>query len=63
MNLQDYTEATRSTYGNDPTENTQEAVLCINCQLDLTNEEIQEEQQYCFDCLDIIDENTNFRNL
>ena len=51
MNLQDYTEATRSTYGNDPTENTQEAVLCVNCQLDLTDEEIQEEQQYCFDCL------------
>ena len=63
MNLKSYTAATWATYGDDPTENTEDAILCVNCQLDLTDEEIQEEQKFCFDCLDIIDENTNFKNL
>ena len=35
----------------DPTEfNETEAIPCLHCQLDLTDEEIQEEQENCFEC-------------
>ena len=53
MNFKSYTEATRSTYGSDPTENTQEAILCVLCASDLTPEEITEQDddnKYCNDC-------------
>lgn len=56
MNYKSYTEATRSTYGNDPTENIEEAYLCLNCQMDLTFEEIQEELKNCFSCTEEIEE-------
>tara|TARA_R110000772_G_scaffold194656_1_gene305426 strand:+ start:763 stop:993 length:231 start_codon:yes stop_codon:yes gene_type:complete len=53
MNFKSYTEATRSTYGSDPTENTEEAILCVLCHNDLDAEEIAEQEddiKYCFDC-------------
>ena len=53
MNFKSYTEATRASYGDDPTENTQEAILCVLCHNDLDAEEIAEQQddlKYCNDC-------------
>jgi len=43
MNFESYIKATRSTYGDDPTENTEEAVLCTLCAADLEPEEITEQ--------------------
>jgi hypothetical protein len=42
-----------------PTENTEEANLCLNCQLDLTDEEIKEDLKNCFRCIDEIEQNNN----
>tara|TARA_R110000803_G_scaffold125635_1_gene193236 strand:+ start:772 stop:996 length:225 start_codon:yes stop_codon:yes gene_type:complete len=51
MNYKDYTEGTRSTYGDDPTEfNGSEPIKCKLCHADLDAEEISEEIDYCFDC-------------
>mgnify|MGYP003673397008 FL=1 len=53
MNYKDYTEGTRATYGDDPTENTEDAILCEFCGNDLDAEEIEEQEddvKYCFDC-------------
>tara|TARA_R110000796_G_scaffold205357_1_gene321358 strand:+ start:389 stop:619 length:231 start_codon:yes stop_codon:yes gene_type:complete len=53
MNHKDYTEGTRATYGDDPNENTQEAILCTLCAEDLTPEEITEQDEknkYCNNC-------------
>jgi len=53
MNFESYIKATRSTYGDDPTENTEEAVLCTLCAADLEPEEITEQDgnyKYCNDC-------------
>tara|TARA_R110000796_G_scaffold21001_1_gene62084 strand:- start:424 stop:657 length:234 start_codon:yes stop_codon:yes gene_type:complete len=54
MNYRDYTEGTRATYGDDPTENTQEAIKCCFCHNDLDAEEITENEdeknKYCNDC-------------
>tara|TARA_R100000935_G_C2830945_1_gene165044 strand:+ start:1194 stop:1424 length:231 start_codon:yes stop_codon:yes gene_type:complete len=53
MNFESYIKATRSTYGDDPTENTEEAVLCTLCAADLTPEEIElneEDNKYCNNC-------------
>lgn len=66
MNIKDYTEGTRSTYGNDPTEcNEREVERCKRCDNDIsTPEEIEEKM--CFECMEeieIIDENSNSRNL
>ena len=55
MNYENYINANRSTY-NDPTENTEEAYLCINCQLDLSDEEIKEDLKNCFKCTEEIEE-------
>jgi len=55
MSLKNYINATRSIY-NDPTENTEEASLCLNCQMDLTFEEIEEELKNCFSCTEEIEE-------
>ena len=49
MNLENYINGIRSVY-QDPTENTEESELCLNCQMDLTFEEIQEELKNCFQC-------------
>ena len=54
MNIKDYTEGTRATHGNDPTEDTEEAVLCTLCAADLEPEEITEQdddQKFCNECL------------
>tara|TARA_R110000744_G_scaffold347329_1_gene452866 strand:+ start:39 stop:251 length:213 start_codon:yes stop_codon:yes gene_type:complete len=66
MNYKDYTEGTRSTYGDDPTEwSGPELERCSRCDNDiLTPEEVEEKM--CFDCmeeLEIQDENSNSRNL
>ena len=65
MNLQDYTEATRNSYGSDPNEYDKETERCKRCDNDiLTAEEVEEKM--CFECmeeLDIQDENSNSRNL
>tara|TARA_R110002167_G_C12213964_1_gene608047 strand:- start:67 stop:264 length:198 start_codon:yes stop_codon:yes gene_type:complete len=65
MNLQDYTEATRNSYGSDPNDYDKEQERCNRCDNDiLTLEEIDEKM--CIECmeeLEIIDENTNFKNL
>ena len=50
MNLQDYTEATRNSYGNDPNDYDKETEKCKLCHNDLDAEEIAEEIDYCFDC-------------
>ena len=53
MNFKSYTEGTRATYGSDPTENTEDAILCVLCHNDLDAEEIAEQDndvKYCFDC-------------
>tara|TARA_R110000803_G_scaffold44957_1_gene94971 strand:- start:339 stop:569 length:231 start_codon:yes stop_codon:yes gene_type:complete len=53
MNYKDYTEGTRATYGDDPNENTQEAILCVLCHNDLTPEEIAEQDddnKFCDNC-------------
>ena len=53
MNYKSYINATRATYGDDPTENTQEAILCVLCASDLTPEEITEQDddnKYCNNC-------------
>ena len=53
MNFKSYTEATRSTYGDDPTENTEDAILCTLCAADLTPKEITEQDndlKYCDNC-------------
>ena len=53
MNYKSYINATRATYGSDPTENTQEAILCVLCASDLTPEEITEQDddnKFCNDC-------------
>ena len=53
MNLQDYTKATRNSYGDDPNENTEEAVICTVCANDLDAEEIEnqeEETNICNEC-------------
>ena len=39
-----------------PIENTEEANLCLNCQLDLTDEEIKEDMQNCFECTEELEE-------
>lgn len=66
MNLQEYTEGTRATHGNDPNEwNGKEVERCKRCDNDiLTPEEIEEKM--CVECMEeieIIDENSNSRNL
>lgn len=66
MNIKEYTEGTRATHGNDPTEhNEREVERCKRCDNDiLTPEEIEEKM--CFECMEeieIIDENSNSRNL
>ena len=53
MNYKDYTEGTWATYGSDPTENTEDAILCTLCAEDLTPEEITEQDddhKYCDNC-------------
>ena len=52
MDIKSYINATRETYGSDPTENTQDAILCVLCHNDLDAEEIAEQDdiKYCFDC-------------
>ena len=60
MSLKNYINATRSIY-NDPTENTEEASLCLNCQMDLTFEEIQEELKNCFSCTEEIEEEAQLK--
>ncbi len=53
MNYKDYTEGTWASYGDDPTENTEDAILCTLCAADLTPEEITENEddnKYCNDC-------------
>jgi len=49
MNLENYINGIRSVY-QDPTENTEESEQCLNCQMDLTFDEIQEELKNCFQC-------------
>jgi len=66
MNIKEYTEGTRATHGNDPTEfNEREVERCKRCDNDiLTPEEIEEKM--CLECMEeieIIDENSNSRNL
>ena len=55
MNYENYINAIRYIYNN-PNENTEEAVLCLNCQMDLTDEEIKEELKNCFSCTEEIEE-------
>ena len=54
MNLQDYTEATRNSYGDNPNEwDGVEPINCEFCGNDLDAEEIAEQEddvKYCFDC-------------
>jgi len=53
MNFESYIKATRGSYGEDPTENTEEASLCVLCASDLTEEEIElneDDNKYCNDC-------------
>tara|TARA_R110000772_G_scaffold184013_1_gene295130 strand:+ start:751 stop:981 length:231 start_codon:yes stop_codon:yes gene_type:complete len=53
MNFKSYTEGTRATYGSDPTENTEDAILCVLCAADLTPEEITEQDddnKFCDNC-------------
>ena len=53
MNFKSYTEGTRATYGDDPNENTQEAIKCCFCHNDLDAEEIAEQDddnKFCNDC-------------
>tara|TARA_R110001632_G_scaffold183620_1_gene303679 strand:+ start:84 stop:314 length:231 start_codon:yes stop_codon:yes gene_type:complete len=53
MNYKDYTEGTWASYGSDPTENTEDAILCTLCAEDLTPEEITEQDddnKYCDNC-------------
>lgn len=53
MNYKSYINATRATYGDDPTENTEDAILCTLCAEDLTPEEITEQDddnKYCDNC-------------
>ena len=53
MNLQDYTEATRNSYGDDPNDYDKETIKCTLCHDDLTNEEITEQDddnKYCDNC-------------
>ena len=41
----------------DPTEfNETEAVLCLHCQMDLTDEEIKEDLKNCFECTEELEE-------
>jgi len=55
MNYENYIKSIRSIY-NDPSENTEDAILCINCQMDLTNEEIKEDLKNCFECTEELEE-------
>ena len=53
MNLENYTRATWATYGDDPTENTQDVILCALCASDLDPEEITDQDddlKYCDNC-------------
>lgn len=56
MNFENYIKGTRATHGNDPAENIEESSLCLNCQMDLTFEEIQEELKNCLSCTEEIEE-------
>ena len=66
MHLQEYTEGTRSTHGNDPTEhNEREPERCQRCDNDILRPE-EIEEKMCLECMEeieIIDENSNSRNL
>ena len=53
MNIKSYINSIRSTYGDDPTEDTTDAILCTLCAADLTPEEIElneDDNKYCDDC-------------
>ena len=53
MNFENYIKGNRAIHSNDPTENTQEAVICTFCAADLTPEEITEQDndlKYCDNC-------------
>jgi len=66
MNFKSYTEATWSTYGDDPTEfNGKEPERCQRCDDDILTVE-EADEKICFNCmeeLEIEDENSNSRNL
>ena len=49
MNFKNYINASKSLY-NDPRENTYFAILCFNCQSDLTDQEIKEGLKNCSEC-------------
>lgn len=49
MSLKNYIQGINQAHNN-PNKNTVDASLCLNCQMDLTFEEIQEELKNCFEC-------------
>tara|TARA_R110000822_G_scaffold241623_1_gene370880 strand:- start:606 stop:836 length:231 start_codon:yes stop_codon:yes gene_type:complete len=53
MNLQDYTEATRNSYGSNPNDYDKDPISCTLCANNLEPEEIENQEddvKFCNDC-------------